>query len=331
MKIFMEVLLALLLIIAGLVFLVSQPLLSSPVKQNSPEVSAKQLEKNVRFLSEVLPSRLGNEALLTPTVLWIEQQLKPFATTTEDKSYRQSYKVENENFHNILMNFSPSSKAKSEEVIIIGAHYDTAHGFTGADDNASGVAALIELARLLSQNKEKLTHTVQLAFYPLEEPPYFRTNKMGSYVHAKSLSDKQQKVKLMISLDMIGYFSDEENSQDLPFPLMDKIYPTKGNFIALVTNLSNMFSIRKVKASFKSASELPVHSINAPAFVVGIDFSDHLNFWHFGYPALMVTDTSFNRNKHYHTKEDTADKLDYVKMAEVVKALFRTAIDLSSE
>ena len=242
------------------------------------------------------------------------------------KSYRQSYKVGDETFHNIFMEFVSDLKHEPEEIIIIGAHYDTAHGYAGADDNASGVAALIELAKLLSENRSKLLHRVQLAFYPLEEPPYFRTEKMGSYVHASSLKQKQQKVTLMLSLDMIGYFTDEENSQNLPFPLMDLIYPTQGNFIAIVANLTNMSSVRKVKKTFKSATDLPVYSINAPTMVQGIDFSDHLNFWHFDYPALMITDTSFNRNKHYHTEQDTADKLDYVKMAEVVKALYQTVL-----
>ena len=194
----------------------------------------------------------------------------------------------------------------------------------------SGVAALIEIAKLLSKNQPKLNKRVQLAFYSLEEPPYFRTDAMGSYVHAKSLKDSNQDVSLMISLDMIGYFSDEINSQKFPFPIMDKIYSDKGNYIALVGNLSNMLPIRKVKTSFISASDLPVYSINAPTIVPGIDFSDHLNFWHFGFPAVMVTDTSFNRNIHYHTILDTAEKLDYQKMAEVTKGVYQAVIDLGN-
>ncbi|MCL4110441.1 UNVERIFIED_CONTAM: hypothetical protein GTU68_022323 [Idotea baltica] len=317
--------------LVGIWFVGSQPLLFTPEKVSSPEVSSKSLEENVRLLSETLPKRLGTENNLNPTVQWIEKKLKPFANKPHQKSYRQSYKVENETFHNIFIEFVADLKHEPDEIIIIGAHYDTAHGFAGADDNASGVAALIELAKHLSENREKLLHKVVLAFYPLEEPPYFRTDKMGSFIHASSLKEKQQKVKMMISLDMIGYFSDEENSQNLPFPLMDKIYPTQGNFIAIVANISNMMSVRKVKKTFKSATQLPVYSFNAPALVQGIDFSDHLNFWHHDYPAVLITDTSFNRNKHYHTVHDTAEKLDYVKMAEVVKALYQTAVQLGGQ
>lgn len=330
MKLLIQFLSTLILIVVVIWFAGSQPILFAPQKVDTPEVSSKRLEANVRFLSEVLPKRLGTENNLNPTVHWIEKKLAPFASKPHEKSYRQSYKVEDENFHNIFMEFSADSKHKSKDTIIVGAHYDSAHGFAGADDNASGVATLIELAKILSENRESLLNKVVLAFYPLEEPPYFRTNKMGSFVHAARLKEKKQNVKLMISLDMVGFFTDEENSQHLPFPLMNKIYPTQGNFIAIVANLSNMMSVRKVKTHFKSATDLPVHSFNSPAFVQGIDFSDHLNFWYHGYPAVMITDTSFNRNKHYHTEYDTAEKLDYVKMAEVVKAIYQTVLKFSN-
>lgn len=322
MRLIFRIVLALLLFLATIWFVTSQPLFLKPAKVSTPNVSAKTLESNVRFLSESAPSRLGKEVNLQPTIVWIEQQLKAYGNTT-----LQSYRSNSENFHNIILEFGP----KTEEIIVVGAHYDTAHGYPGADDNASGVAALIELARLLSKNSEKLKHRVQLVFYTLEEPPYFRTDKMGSYIHATQLKQQKQKVKLMIALDMIGYFTDEDNSQELPFPLMDKVYPTQGNFIAIVGNLSNMFEVRKVKRYFQSATELPVYSFNAPQFVTGIDFSDHLNFWYHDYPAVMVTDTSFNRNKNYHTELDTADKLDFEKMAEVIKALYQTVISLADE
>lgn len=278
----------------------------------SPEVDSKQLEKYVRHLSEELPERIGQESPLNKTAEWIEKQLAPYG-----KPYRQSYDVNGETFHNIFIDFGKKTNlgltGTDKELIIIGAHYDTAHGFPGADDNASGVAGLIELA-----------------FYTLEEPPNFRTKTMGSYVHARQLKVDEEKVKLMIAIDMIGYFTDEQNSQHLPFPLMDKVYSNKGNFISIIGDLSNMLAVRNVKSHFKSATDLPVYSFNAPKFIEGIDFSDHLNFWHHDYPAVMVTDTSFNRNKNYHTAEDTAEKLDYLKMAEVVKALYQTALALSS-
>ena len=333
-KILINLLLALILLITTIWFVGSQPLLNSIQRVESPEVDSKKLELYVRHLSEKLPARIGQASSLNQTAEWIEKQLRPFG-----KPYRQSYESNGETFHNIFIEFNTDRKPRKtniyREIIIIGAHYDTAHGYPGADDNASGVAGLIELARLLSEftskNIQEIKQPIQLAFYTLEEPPFFRTKAMGSYVHASQLKTDQQKVKLMIAVDMIGYFSDEENSQHLPFPLMDKVYSDKGNFISIIGDLANMQTVRTVKSHFKSATDLPVFSFNAPKFIQGIDFSDHLNFWYHDYPAVMVTDTSFNRNKNYHTDRDTAEKLDYVKMAEVVKALYQTAKELSIE
>ncbi len=321
MKILRKLILAIILLVMSAWFVTTQPMFISAKSTSTPDVDPQLLKSHVVMLSETLPSRGGFEKSLNPTIEWIEQQIQPFGNST-----RQSYKVNNETFFNILLDFGPPLSAASDEIIIVGAHYDTAHSYPGADDNASGVAALIELARLLSQNEKVLTSHIQLAFYTLEEPPYFRTEKMGSFIHASRLKEKQQKVKMMIALDMVGYFSDEKSSQHFPLPLMEKFYSDKGNFIAVVGNLSNMFTVRGVKKGMASATELPVYSINAPTLIQGIDFSDHLNFWHFGYPAVLITDTSFMRNTAYHTQQDTADRLDYVKIAEVVKGLYQTVI-----
>ena len=317
MKTLRIIILSVLLLFIIVWFVITQPVLITINSVSTPSVDPQLLKSHVIMLSEKLPAREGFEKNLKPTIEWIEQQIKPFG-----KSTRQTYKANNESFHNILLNFGPDT----EEIIIVGAHYDTAHGLVGADDNASGVAALIELARLLSNNESSLKTRIQLAFYSLEEPPYFRTEKMGSYIHASRLKKVQQEVKMMIALDMVGYFSNEEGSQHFPLPLMNKAYSNKGDFIAIVGNLSNIPAVRHVKTHMKSATTLPVYSINAPTIIQGIDFSDHLNFWHFGYPAVLITDTSFMRNTAYHTKYDTADRLNYIKMAEVVKGLYQTLI-----
>lgn len=314
----LNLILALLLLFTCIWFIATQPLFFVSDKMAMPDVNPQVLETHVHTLSEVLPARVGIEENLKPTINWIEQQVKPYA-----KSYRQSYQVDEQNFYNIIMDFGP----ESEEIIVVGAHYDTAHGFPGADDNASGVAALIELARLLSEYTEPLKTRIQLVFYTLEEPPYFRSENMGSFIHASTLKKKQQKVSVMIALDMIGFFSDEKDSQHYPIPLLDLFYPDQGNFIAIIGNLGNMKAVRKVKHSFKNASNLPVFSFNAPSFVQGIDFSDHLNFWKHGYKAVLITDTSFNRNIAYHTEQDTGNRLDYGKLAKVVQALYKTVID----
>ena len=228
----------------------------------------------------------------------------------------QEFEVEYNRYRNVIAEYG----RETGEVIVIGAHYDTAGDQPGADDNASGVAGLLELSRLLSRTKP--TYRIMLAAYTLEEPRYFRTKDMGSAVHAKSLRQRGVAVKLMISLEMIGYFSNQENSQKFPLPLLKIFYPSQGNFILVVDQLFSSHGA-KLKKWMIPASDLPVYSINAPAIIPGVDFSDHLNFWNHGYPAVMVTDTAFLRNDAYHTGRDTADRLDYTKMAKVVQGVYR--------
>jgi len=154
--------------------------------------------------------------------------------------------------------------------------------------------------------------------YTLEEPPYYATPHMGSAVHAASLAQERVEVRAMISIEMIGYFSDAPRSQDFPASILKLVYPTTGNFIAVVGKLGQGGLVRQVKRAMRGASPLPVESISAPAFVPGIDFSDHRNYWKHGYEAVMITDTSFYRNRNYHTMGDTPDTLDYRRMAQVV-------------
>lgn len=314
-----EILAALVLLFAAIWFVLSQPMLS-PEKIKTPQANSETLYHYVETLSQRLLPRVGEEVKLVPTIEWIEKQLGAYGTTHRQSYKVDSYKIEGETFHNIIIRFGPDT----QHVTVIGAHYDTHEELPGADDNASGVAGLIELARLLSQTK--LDSRVELVAYTLEEPPYYATENMGSYIHAKSMKDAGKDVTLMMSLEMIGYFSDEPDSQHYPVPYLDWIYPNKGNFIGLVSNLSNMGTVRDVKKGFKQGTDLPVYSINAPAFIPGIDFSDHRNYWAMGYPAIMITDTAFARNTAYHTVYDTADRLDYKKMAQVVEATYNTVI-----
>jgi Zn-dependent M28 family amino/carboxypeptidase len=218
-------------------------------------------------------------------------------------------------YRNLVVKLGPDTP----EVMVVGAHYDVAGEQPGADDNASGVAGLLELARLLKG--QAFHQRVELVVYTNEEPPFFRTPYMGSAIHARSLAESGRRASLMLSLECIGYFSDEPGSQDHPVRLLNAIYPTTGNFISLVGYYQDGDVARQVKAAMKSASDLPVYSINAPGFVVGIDFSDHLNYSSEGYVGMMVTDTAFYRNKAYHRPQDTADRLDYRRMAKVVEGV----------
>jgi hypothetical protein len=234
----------------------------------------------------------------------------------------QEFEVDGTRYKNVIAEYGPETL----DVVVIGAHYDTDGDQPGADDNASGVAGLLELGRLLS--RVQLQSKVILAAYVLEEMPYFRTHAMGSAVHAKSLRNRGASVKLMISLEMIGYFSERENSQLFPMTLLKLFYPSRGNFILVVDRLFSNRA-REVKKWMSAASELPVYSINAPPIIPGVDFSDHFSFWQQGYPAVMVTDTAFYRNDAYHTQRDTADRLDYDKMAQVVHGVYNFVIHTS--
>lgn len=206
----------------------------------------------------------------------------------------------------------------------MGAHYDVAGDQPGADDNASGIAGVLEIARLLHELSPSLKHRVDLVAYTLEEPPFFATDSMGSAIHANSLKEKQVPIHYMISLEMIGYFSQEKNSQQYPTFVLKLFYPTQGDFITLVGKLS--FSdwklIRLFKQKMSQVMEIDVFSINAPQMVTGTDFSDHRNFWNRGIPAVMITDTAFYRNSHYHQASDTMDTLDFERMSEVIRGVY---------
>ena len=237
----------------------------------------------------------------------------------------QEYEVNGKTYKNVLATFGPKSSSR----IVIGAHYDAYRETPGADDNASGVAGLIELAYLLG--RAELSQEVTLAAFTLEEPPYFRTAQMGSALYAAELREHQVDVEAMICLEMIGYFSDEKNSQRFPSTLLKFMYPNRGNYITVVGSIGDRKLTRKVKGVMKGATDLPVYSMTAPEFFPGVDFSDHLNFWNHGYSAVMVTDTAFYRNQGYHGKQDTVPHLDFKRMAKVVLGVYEAVIELSRE
>jgi len=233
---------------------------------------------------------------------------------------RQAFTYNGNTYYNIIAEVKGSGSVK-DGLLVIGAHYDTVSGTPGADDNASGVAGLLELARLVAA--EPVDKTVRFAAFSLEEPPVFMTRHMGSYVYAESLKKEGAQVYGMISLEMLGYFCDKAGCQFYPSSLFRLFYPDRGDFIAFVGDLSSRSFTKKLKKAFKSVSSFPVESLNSLSIIPGVDFSDHRNFWKFGYPACMATDTAFYRNPNYHGPGDTADTLDYKRMAEFVEGLHR--------
>jgi hypothetical protein len=296
----------------------SQPIWTTVNKTPSANTtSVATLQKHVGVLSTDYANRSFEKMeRLNGAAQYLEVQFLALGLTVES----QRFKVDEDSFRNLIVRMGPDTP----DVMVIGAHYDVAGEQPGADDNASGVAGLLELARLLKD--AKLTQRVELVAYSNEEPPFFRTESMGSAVHAKAIKASGKRVSLMLSLECIGYFSDAPGSQTHPISLLNAIYPTVGNFIALVGYYADGEMARNVKTAMMSATDLPVHSISAPSFVVGIDFSDHLNYASEGFVGMMVTDTAFYRNKAYHTPQDTADRLDYVRMGKVVDGVHRAVL-----
>lgn len=314
---------AIALFITIVIVTVTQPFVT-PIPSTPEEIDSAKLKAHVKYLStDVHPRSSSNFSNLEKAGQYVFDELKATGAPVEV----QEVKVKGKIYKNFIARFGPSTGP----LLVIGAHYDAdGHSLRnwkpkgmstpGADDNASGVAGLLELARLLS--KKPQSRSIELVAYTLEEDPHFGTQEMGSFRHARSLKESGREVQLMLSIEMIGYFADKANSQDYPAPGMSTLYGDRGNFIALVGNLSNFGVIRRAKALMSGATDLPVISCNAPSNLQGIDSSDHLNYWNEGYPALMVTDTAYYRNPHYHRTTDTFDKLDYHRMAQVVQGVY---------
>jgi Zn-dependent M28 family amino/carboxypeptidase len=291
------------------------------VATHPPAANAGRLAADVRLLSVALhPRSYDDPDHLDAAAAYIAEQFAAAGARVDT----QDVPLQDAHYRNVIGRFGPADGP----LIVVGAHYD-AWGLAGAqpdvttpgaDDNASGVAGLLELARMLGRDPPKTA--VELVAYPLEEPPHFRTDAMGSAWHASRLRAQGRDVRLMLSLEMIGYFSDAPRSQRYPLPGMSRWYGDRGDYIALVGRYGDFAAIRRAKALMAGASVLPVRTVNAPPLLIGIDFSDHLNYWRQGFPALMVTDTAFYRNTQYHLPGDTTDRLDYRRMACVVQGVF---------
>jgi len=291
----------------------------TPATAGSPPATVDEvaLEGHVRALAvDFHPRSVDDPAKLEAAGDYVLAQMRAAGATPRIQEVQAGGKT----WRNILASFGPTEGP----LLVIGAHYDSCGDTPGADDNASGVAALLELARLLAASPP--SQPVELVAFTLEEPPYFRTESMGSFWHARELQRQGRGVRLMMSLEMIGYFRDEPKSQRYPGGGLGAFYPDQGNFIALVGPFRDFGLMRDIKGVFRGASDLPVESINAPASVRGIDFSDHMNYWRFGMPAIMVTDTAFLRNANYHQRGDTPETLDYARMAKVVRAVQAVAM-----
>ncbi len=216
---------------------------------------------------------------------------------------------------------------RPDEVLLIGAHYDSVRGSPGANDNASGVAALLELSRLFADIAPALT--VRFVAFVNEEPPFFFGRHQGSRVYAKSARRRGDDIRLMIALETIGYYREEPGSQRYP-PVFRWFYPDRGNFIGFVSDFGSRALMRRAARAFRAKCDFPLEHTATFRLIPGVAWSDHWPFWRCGYRAFMVTDTAFYRYPYYHTTEDTPDKLTYEPYAKAVQGLFRCFTDLAT-
>jgi Zn-dependent M28 family amino/carboxypeptidase len=277
---------------------------------------AARLEQHVRFLAA--PGAWRSVRNADGMARAADYIARAFSTTSAAVS-EQPYKAGPVETKNVIARFGLEVRPR----VVIGAHYDVFGDHPGADDNASGVAGLLELARLL--DGRNLPTAVELIAYSSEEPPFFGGPQMGSAMHAAALKGSGVPVRAMISLEMIGYFSDRQPNQGI---LLSTIYPRHGRFIALVGRWADRDLVGSAKKCFRGAGPLEVVSYTGPTGL-GADLSDQRNYWAAGIPAFMVTDTAFMRNPNYHLATDTADTLDYQRMAEVVDGVFSTVVMLA--
>jgi Zn-dependent M28 family amino/carboxypeptidase len=315
---------ALALLLAGM-FACSRPAPTEPDTDSTRAQSNESQTLALRSHVDMLAGQIGGRDLDHP------EQLAAAAEYIRSQWQAQGHEVRTLNFEvegHTVANLEIELPGRSQELVVIGAHYDTCMGNPGADDNASGVAALLELSRRLAGGE--FDRTIRLVAFVNEEPPYFRDpNAMGSRVYARALREAGHEVAAMLSLESIGYFRDEPDSQHYP-AIIAPLYPDAGNFIAVVGKTSSRPLVRHVVAALESHGKVPVESIAAPAGITGIDWSDHASFWEEGWTqAVMITDTATFRNPHYHQMTDTPETLDYVRLSEVVTALDPTIRELA--
>ncbi len=287
----------------------------SAVQWNEGTVCA-ELAGLVRALAVTIgPRSYQDPANLTAAADLIATRLESFGYTVTSQPYR----VNDLAVRNVIA--QREGTEQPDRVIVIGAHYDSVAGSPGADDNASGVAVLLELARLHAETPFR--KTVRFVAFTLEEPPFFRSRRMGSRVYVRSLKERGEQIEAMLCLESVGYFSREPWSQSFPWLVfwLRWRYPTTGNFITIVSNADSQPLQTEVRDALKARMDLPVETYTGPWWIPGVDWSDHGSFWNKGYPAVMLTDTALFRNPHYHRPTDLPDTLDYRAMTELVRGL----------
>lgn len=288
----------------------------------------RQLAERLRAHVEMLASHIGERNLwhyagLESAADYIETQLR----ATGWPVALQEYRTEQQPVKNLALEIPGNTHP--DEIVLVGAHYDSVVGSPGANDNGSGVAVLLELARQLTDSRP--SRTLRLVAFVNEEPPFFKSRAMGSLVYARTARTKGDKIVAMICLETLGYYSQQRSSQQFPAPLLRFYYPDRGNFLAFVGNFSSRQLLRNSLADFRRQSRFPAEGLIAPGWLTGVDWSDHWSFWQAGYPAIMLTDTAPFRYPHYHSRQDRPDKLSYPEFARAAEGIIAMVRQLTGE
>ncbi len=291
-----------------------------PVSNAQSELQGR-LSAEVKYLSVTIGERnVWRTGSLQVVVNHLRSNFQQAGYAVTERTYR----VDGQEVSNVEVSITGSDSAG--ETLIVGAHYDTVAGTVGADDNATGVAAVLELARQLRESKPR--KNIRFVIFVNEEPPFFQTNRMGSLVYTQQLQRENVRVSAMISLEMLGFYSDAPGSQKYP-ALLGLFYPSRGNFLGFVGNSESRSLVQRAVRAFRESTSFPSEGIAAPAQWPGIGWSDQWSFWQEHYPAIMITDTALFRYPYYHTRLDTADRLDFGRMARVVEGVEKVVESLS--
>ena len=281
------------------------------------DISRKELQSHVEVLAKTIGARhMGAPDKLKFTVNYIESTLGP--ANLGYRVGRHTYKVNGTDCHNLVLDLPAKGSDRIAEIVLAGAHYDSVATTPGADDNASGVAALMCLAQAFANTRHQ--RSLRFVFFANEEPPFFQTDNMGSLVYARECKKRGDNIVAMLSLETLGYYSAAKGSQKAPAGL-EAAVPDTGDFLAIVGNVTSQPVVDTFKSWFAKNSTLPIAGMALPASVVEQGWSDHWSFWQQGYPAVMVTDTALLRNPHYHQPTDTVDTLDYDRYTQAVKGI----------
>jgi hypothetical protein len=302
------------------------PAFSGPLAPLTPaqDVLRTRIERHVRALAGEIGVRSDDEyANVQRAAAYIESELRALGYTVVSQEFTAGGR--GRTYRNLEATLAGTTRR--QEVVVFGAHYDTAEDAPGADDNASGVAGVLELARMFARAPQ--ARTVRFVFFANEEPPWFPTANMGSRHYATAARARNDQIVAMLSIESIGYYDTEAGTQRYPFPL-NLAYPDVGDFIGFVSNLKSRALLHRAIAAFRAHATLPTQGAAAPAWVPGVWWSDHWAFWVEGYPAIMISDTAPYRNPFYHTPQDTPDKLDYDRTARVVDGLLHVVRALAS-